>query len=262
MFPVEPTKLITLFIKIPCALIAMVIAFRIKKLSNYILNKLFFYAYFAWGITIGLDALLFVIAPIDPILFQIANILRDIDLLVYCITPFMLHLSSYVINDGEEIGLMANKKRLIIPLILYAVIATGVILNDRIVVENINTGATIDPSMLPVDFFMVPFKVKFNQNLFAYVFYICFVLWFFYAVSGMFSFQKQLSGMKKTRARQIMWGALCIPLGILYFIFVAFFKVSTEINIILMIIGQLIYLSAPILTFLGMRIQVSPKIEA
>ncbi|MHA1371431.1 MAG: hypothetical protein ACTSWN_13260 [Promethearchaeota archaeon] len=251
-FVYDPIKLYMLFIKLMNCILSISIAFRIKKISKYSLNLMFFLAFTGWGIFIGLDGILFVIAPNSLFLYKIANILRDICLAMLGLTSLCFVLSSFVVKEGEVLALFTRRFRLVLAFFLNFFIVLGLILNDHIEIKDKMTGEIIDPSGLPP---IIEFYVDFDQNIFAYIFYCTFVFWYVLAVVSIFHTQKQTTGISKLKVRWIMIGMIMIPAGIIYFVIIAFLKTASGSVLGLMVIGQVIWACSPIFVLVGLRIR-------
>ncbi|MFX0102695.1 MAG: hypothetical protein ACFFCS_24220, partial [Candidatus Hodarchaeota archaeon] len=92
----DPIKFMLMFVKLINCLFSITIAFKIKKLSKYILNLLFFLAFLGWGVFIASDGILYVIAPFNEHSFLLANILRDLGCIMLAFTPLVFIIAFYV----------------------------------------------------------------------------------------------------------------------------------------------------------------------
>nr|MDO8110486.1 hypothetical protein [Candidatus Sigynarchaeota archaeon] len=250
---------IIFYAKLVDVVISITLAMKIKRLSSYILSRLFFLAYTGWSVFIASDAVLFEIAMLSPAFFVMANILRDISIVMICLVPVCFIIGVFVIKEGEEIAIEKKKGRLISLFLMSLIITTGILLNDKIVVYDI----TVNP-IVPFGIDELPplpgtYLVNFDQSTgFPLVFYLIFVAWYVTGTMLMFSIQHRESGIKKMRARRIMWGILMIPAGIVYFVILGYLFPDTgslELRGILTVLGHVLWNLSPTLIFLGLRMK-------
>lgn len=265
-FVYEPLRMILLAIKIPNALFSLGIAFKIKGMSRYILNQMFFLAFIGWSVYISTDALLYIVAANNAAAFSFANIMRDVGVFMLAFTPFCFLQASFIIKEGEEIALHEKKKRLIFAFVITFVMALILALTDTIIVRDLTLPGKpiIDPSLLPPSgAFRVTFDSVTVQGQVSTFFILVFVAWYIASVLLMFIQQSRESGLKKTRSWFIMLGILMIPIGILYFILLPYvFPMSQNANVQpwVNLIGHVIWAMSPVLVFLGMRLKVPERL--
>ncbi|MEX2680077.1 MAG: hypothetical protein Q6373_000625 [Candidatus Sigynarchaeota archaeon] len=261
-FVYESLKLTLLFIKIPNSLFTLALALKIKSQSKYILNYLFYIAFICWSVYIGLDGVLYIIAPNGEFAYTLANIMRDLGVLMLAFTPLCFILASFIIKEGEEIALQVKKTRLVFTFVVSFSLALIMILTDTIVVRDLTKPGKpiIDPSLLPpTGAFRVTFDSVTLQGQVSSFFILAFVAWYIASVLLMFIQQSRESGAKKIRTRLIMTGMLMIPAGICYFILLPYvFPASQTPNLQpwFNLAGQLAWATSPVLVFLGMRVRV------
>nr|MDO8110749.1 hypothetical protein [Candidatus Sigynarchaeota archaeon] len=266
VFVYEPLKFIMLFLKIPNCLLSIILAFRIKKLSNYILNYLFFISFIGWGIFIGLDGLLYIIAPNGAFLYTLANIFRDVCMIMIALIPLCFIQAGFIIKEGEEIALHEKKLRLILSFIVSFVISIAMISTDSIIVmdKTAHPPHPFLPDELPPT---GAFSVSFDPNILANLFYISFVAWYVFGVFLMFFQQRREAGVKRNRTRYIMFGILMIPIGIVYFIVQPYIMPLLPVvpgvdpKFVYNLVGQIIWAFSPILVYIGMRVRVPLESE-
>jgi hypothetical protein len=258
---IDITRLIVVLAKIGDCTLSALIAIIIKRRSKYILNTLFSFALIGWAIYIGTDTILYQIAPISLLFFNIANMLRDIGMIGISIVPLCYIFAAFLIRDGEEITFHQKRKRLVLAFVVNFAIIMGVIMNDSIMVYQKNADGTktlIDPATLPPT---VPYSVNFDSvslwGRIAFIFYLSYVAWYVAAIYLMFIVQKRESGVEKQRAIYIMIGILMIPSGIVYYVLLGTFKVPPDIYAILDILGHIIWMLSPIMIYLSLRLQQS-----
>ncbi len=261
-FVYEPLKMVMLFIKIPNALFSLALAFKIKSLSKYVLNYLFYIAFVCWSVYISLDGLLFIIAPNSASTLVLANMMRDLVVFMLAFIPLCFIQASFIIKEGEEIALNVKKTRVVSTFIVSFAIAIVMALTDTIiVVTNTKPPVVIDPQMLPPT---GSFTVKFDNitplGVLSSYFILAFVAWYICSVLLMTVQQARESGRKRTRSRFIMFGFLMIPVGICYFILTAYLVIGSDLRTWVNLGGQLIWAMSPVLVYLGMRLKI-PSLE-
>ncbi|MHA1891423.1 MAG: hypothetical protein ACTSYS_10580 [Promethearchaeota archaeon] len=252
------------WVKLINFIFSTLIAVKIRKLSKYILNFLFFVAFISWGLFILTDGILFIIAPNGKELYYTANIIRDLDVFFITVTPLCLLLASFVIKEGEEIAFVKKKKRLMSLYIVNFIIIVLLIVMDRVLV--LEDGAILSPEQLPPS--SSNFSVNFDslwlilginkdtiEGFLAFIFYLSLCGWYFFAVFQLFYKQKYESSIKRLRAKFIALGIIMIPMGIIYFIIIPFLKVPSDFKWLTNTIGQVIWASSPLFVFLGMRLK-------
>jgi hypothetical protein len=263
VFVVDPIKFLMLFVKLTNAIISLIIAIKIKRLSKYVLNYLFFLAFTGWSVFIAADGILYVIAPNGEFLFYLANLLRDLGIIMIGLIPLCFVQAGWTIKEGQEIALNKKRKRLIASFIFNFSIIIGAFLFDSINVYNISTlgdKTIIPPSNLPpTGSFVVGFDSSSLQGIIGILFYLSFVVWYFYGVNLMFSVQKRESGICQKRTRRMMSGIVLIPIGILYFTFLPFLGLPQLVKPYFLILGQVIWALSPILVYLGLSLQPKEK---
>jgi len=254
------STLIIMLAKIADCCISTILAIIIKKKSKYILNTLFFISLLGWATYIGTDAILYQIAPISLVFYNIANLLRDIGMVGISLVPLGYILAAFLIKDGEEITFQQKKKRILLAFIVDFAIIIGVIVNDSVLVYVKGTKITIDPRTLPPT---VPYSVNFDSvtlnGQIAFIFYLSYVAWYLAAIYLIFSVQKGKSGPEKRRASFIMAGMLMIPAGILYYVIFGP-RIPLVIYTIFDLLGHVIWILSPVLIFLGLEIQPAKTI--
>jgi hypothetical protein len=261
-FVFEIPKMILLFIKLPNALFSLAIAFKIKGMSKYILNHLFYIAFVCWSVYIGMDGVLYIIAPNNASTYVLANMMRDLAIFMLAFIPLCFIQASFIIKEGEEIATHVKKVRVVSTFIVSFVIAIIMVLNDTIVVKDLTKPGKpiIDPSLLPpTGLFRVTFDSVSLQGQVSSFFILAFVAWYVASVLLMFVQQSRESGLKKNRSRFIMLGMLMIPAGICYFVLLPYIyppSQTTTLQPWFNLVGQLIWAMSPVLVYLGMRLRV------
>lgn len=266
----DPVKLAMLVVKIPSMLLSLVLAFKIKRMSGYILNTLFFIAYVGWATFIGTDALLYVIAPWNVASYTIANIMRDVGITMIGLVPLCFVQAGFVIKEGEEVAFQMKRTRFIITILVNFAITTGILLNDRILI--VRGGAIVDPATLPPApppphfnvswdnlFFFLGINETTISGFIAFVMYLSFVAWYAFSVVLIFIQQRQLTGLQRARNIRIIIGILMIPGGILYFVLLPFLiqalPVLRDFQFFFNVIGQGIWASSPVFVYLGLVVK-------
>ncbi|MBN2152347.1 MAG: hypothetical protein JW839_12925 [Candidatus Lokiarchaeota archaeon] len=254
------------FIKIPNALLALVIALKIRGQSKYILNHLFYLAFICWSVNIAFDGVLYIIAPNGDFLFHAANIIRDFGIFMLAFTPLCFMLASFVIKEGEEVTLHVKKKRLAFTFIMSFLTAVSVALTDTVLVVDKTTKLPIDPQSLPpAGAFTVTFDSITPAGQLSSILFLAFVTWYVCSVLLMFSQQARESGRRRARTRLLMFGILMIPVGIIYFILLPYILPTfqalstTDLRPWVNLIGQLIWATSPVLVYLGIRLGVTAE---
>ena len=263
MIVFDPIKLAMLAVKIPSMVLSLILAFKIKKLSNYILNFLFFIAYVGWATFIGTDALLYVIAPWNEATYTLANILRDVGITMTGMIPLCFLQASFVIKEGEEVAFQLKRKRLIAIVLANFAITTGVVLFDQILV--VSGGVAMHPSDLPpTGNFNVTFDARFVivgvndvtlPGFIAFIMYMSFIAWYIFSVGLISSEQRHATGIRRARNLRIIIGILMIPAGITYFVLLPFMRVPGDLQFIFNVIGQVIWASSSIFVYLGLLLK-------
>jgi hypothetical protein len=254
-------ELMLFLMKIPNCVISLLLAFKIKRLSNYILNHLYYIAFLGWGVFIGTDGLLFIIAAQSPLLYTVANVLRDVGVIMIALIPLCFVIGGDVINEGEEIALHVKRGKMLFTFIINFALSVAMLFTDSIKVYDISLPAqwpAIDPASLPpTGNFVVNFDTQSAEGIFGSAMIIVFVGWYAYSVIQMFVVQRGLAGARRARARYIMVGVLMIPTGIVYFIVLGYFQTGvTWDRLLLVMLGHVIWMLSPVLVYIGMRLHV------
>jgi hypothetical protein len=256
----QPYELLLFFMKIPNFVLSLVLALKIKHRSGYILNHLYYMAFLCWSVFISTDAVLFMIAANGGFLYTLANILRDVSVVMICLIPLFFIQAGHVINEGEEIALSDKRNRLLGTYVVNFLLAIAMLLADSIVVYDASVTPPyplIDPGNLPpVGAFVVNFDTITPAGIFGSLMILVFVAWYMYGVVSMFFVQRRQAGMKRSRSRFILAGTIMIPAGILYFIAIGFIQVDDAMKLMLVMLGHVMWMASPTLVYLGMRLRV------
>ncbi|MBD3188720.1 hypothetical protein GF325_17970 [Candidatus Bathyarchaeota archaeon] len=271
---VDPVKFAMMFVKLFNCFLSIILANKIRKKNRYVLNQLFFIAFLGWGLFIGTDGILFVIAPLSPGLYLFANFLRDVSIICLGLTPFCLIVGGFVIREGEDIAIMVKKKRWISTFFLSLSIVIGILIFDKILIFDETFSIIPREALPPTNDFTVSYDIRWilygisSSNLLivlpgllTLIFYLSYIAWYTFSAFQMFFIQRVETGAKKKRAIMFMIGILMIPLGIGYFTIIPFLPIPKVFNWIFMLIGQTIWALSPILVFIGFRIKIKAPIN-
>jgi hypothetical protein len=255
----DPVTLTLFVIKLVTVVFSFVLAFRIRKQSNYVLNRLLFAGLMGWGGYITLDTILYPIAPLSPTLFIVANVLRHFSMVSIGIVPIAFFLAAQVIKNGEDMALRQRRKQVIFWTCVNIALITALIFTDSIVVYNIGPPAKlINPSTLPPAP-GVNYNVNFDtfsvKGQVAFFLYLGYCVWFVGDVIIMGTVIAKQRGPARLRSVLLMLGMLMIPLGISYFVIVGFVPMPIGIRNVLTIGGQLVWAASPILAYSGFAIK-------
>ncbi len=257
-------EFVLFLMKIPNCVISLILAIKIKRLSSYVLNYLYYIAFIGWSVFIGTDGLLFIIAAQSPVFFAIANVLRDVGAIMIALIPLCFVIAGDIINEGEEVALHVKRRRLLFAVIINFALVVAALLTDSIKVYDISQPApwpVIDPASLPpTGEFIVNFDTQSTEGMIGSALIIVFVGWYAYSVIQMFVVQRNLAGVRRERARCIMAGVLMIPAGIVYFIALGYYQTdATWDRLLLVMLGHVIWMLSPVLVYFGMRLRVSAE---
>ena len=255
----DPVTLTLFVIKLVTVVFSFVLAFRIRKQSNYVLNRLLFVGLIGWGGYITLDTILFPIAPLSPTLFFVADVMRHFSMVSIGIVPIAFFLAAQVIKNGEDMALRQRRKHVIFWACLNIAIITALLFTDSIAVYNIGPPAQIiDPSTLPPAP-GVNYNVNFDtfsiKGQVAFFIYMGYCVWFVGDVIIMGTVIAKQRGYARLRSVLLMLGMFMIPLGISYFVIVGFVTMPIDIRNALTIGGQLVWAASPILSYSGFVIK-------
>jgi hypothetical protein len=260
-----------LVIKLLIAMISFWLAIKIRRLSSYILNYLFYLAFLGWGVYISAEAILYIIAPFSAFTLAVANILLDISMIMISLIPLSFIQAAFMLKEGEEIAFHQKRKRLVAAFVVNFVIIIGVILNDSIIVTS--GGKVLTGNQLPpTGKYMVSFDSRWLTSginsttlpgFIAFIFYLTYVVWYVAGISIMTSVARaETNGKKRMRLILIIIGILLIPAGIVYFVLKPLLLLFENLsaNIVLSddldFIGQVMWLLSPAVVYLGLRIKV------
>ncbi len=265
-FVYPPFEILLFFMKIPNCLISTFLAFKIKRLAGHLLNYLYYMAYMCWGVFIGTDSILFTIAANDSTLYTIANVLRDVSVVMIALIPLWFIHAGAIIKEGEEIAIHVKRPRLVATFIIDFVLAIVLVLTDSVIVYDTSQPApypVISPGNLPpTGDFMVNFDTESAAGTFGSLMFIVFVCWYVYSVVFMLTIQRGQTGKRRQRTMSILLGMLMIPAGIVYFTAVGYFQMPIPFRLLLVLVGHVIWMLSPILVYLGMRLHVPAETSA
>jgi hypothetical protein len=220
----------------------------IRRKSQYILNKVYFLAFFLWGIIAYLDSIMYVIAPNGAIFLAVANFGRDLGAALLNGAWFSFLFASLIISRGKQEAL--KRKNLVIALVWYVIIVIGTIITDNMVILNTDSGEAIPPEQLPPAA-GIPFKVTAIVTPASALFISSTLVLLIISIVLMARVLRNIKESAERRRIQLFLTGLALLLaGSLYFLIIVGLKLYTFEAYT---IGYLLWTFAPIFTLFGVR---------
>ncbi len=240
-----------LFLVVPKAIEAATLlatAVVIRRKSNYTLNKVYFLAFFSWGLAAIMDAIMYLIAPNSALFLTIANFGRDVGAGLLNLAWFSFLFAVLIIVRGKQEAL--KRKTLAIAVAWYIIIVIGTIITDNLSIVNTNTGVVISPAELPPAT-GIPFKVTAIVTPISALFISSTLILLVISIILLTRvFRNMKSPSERRRIQLFLTGLFLLLGGSLYFLIIVGIRLYTFEAYT---IGYLIWTFAPIFTLLGVR---------
>ncbi len=247
-FIYEELQLFLVIPKLIQATTLMATAVVIRKKSQYILNKIYFLAFFLWGIIAYLDSIMYVIAPNGAIFLAVANFTRDLGAVMLNVAWFSFLFASLIISRGKQEAL--KRKNLAIALAWYIIIVIGTIIFDNMSILNMATGEVIDPATLPPAA-GISFKVTALVTPYSAMFISSTLILPMISIVIMARVLRNIKDPAERRRIQLFLTGIALLLaGALYFMIIVGLKLYTFEAYTF---GYLLWTFAPIFTLFGVR---------
>ncbi len=232
--------------KMIVAITFLYFAFKIKRQSNYLLNKIFFFAFLSWVIYNTFDSFSFTFAPASYTSFIICSALWALQKVMLNTYSGLIYNASNIISKGEL--RVRKKKHQIIEISILLISTVLMIIEAPLQILDGNKDV-IDPHTLP------PTGVFTSAEGFSLISAIATVIPLVFYIIATVNLSKVI---KKTEDRAskkkmvvLVIGINLIPIGLLYFLFRSLlFPIYT---IWTSMIGQFCFLLSPLLIFWALR---------
>ncbi len=247
-FIYEELQLFLVVPKLIEAVTLLATAVVIRRKSNYLLNKVYFLAFFSWGLAAILDSIMYVIAPNSELFLFIANFGRDLGAVLLNLAWFSFLFAVLIIVRGKQE--IMKRKTLAIAVIWYVIIVIGTIITDNISIVNTGNGEVILPSDLPPAAY-ISFKVTAIVTPISALFISSTLVLLVISIILLTRVFRSMKAPSERRRIQLFLTGLFLLLGgsLYFFIIVAMRFYTFEAYTI----GYLIWTFAPIFTLLGVR---------
>ncbi len=227
-------------IKLIVAISFLVYGKKVRKKSDYVVNRLFFYGFLSFALYLILDSAFLILTPASQLWYNIANIVWVLSLLGLFLYTFFTYMAGRIINQGEHI--LRRKVEVLFLLGLFIIAGTLMGVYSEISVIN-SSGDVINSSNLPpTGNFRVIEKFSLLSTILALIPF-GFNFWTLIFLNGVR--KKAKDEHTKKRMELLLWGLFMIPLGLLYFLLRSnFFPIYQFWD---SIIGQIFFFIAPLL---------------
>ena len=214
----NPLEYVLIVPKTIASILFLLVALKIYSLNKkYALNRIFFITFLSFSLYLLLDIFVYLFAPYSQTMFDIANIIFKIQMLILAFYMYMLFLASLVIKQGTKI--LKNKWVWligVIVLILGILICTFKII---VVLDENNNILTGLPPEVPGFKATNGTKEGYNSILALLISGFPFLL-VIYTIVLFIQLRNKLKIDDPSRKRMLYFiiGIILIPFGLLYFI--------------------------------------------
>ena len=243
---VDPVRVWLIIPKMIVAITFLYFAFKIKKQSDYLLNKILFFAFLSWAIFSTFDSFSFTFAPASYTSFIICSVLWALQKVMLNMYSGLIYNTSRIISHGE-LSVRKKKSHIVeITLLLISTVLMIIYAPLQILDEN---SKIIDPKTLP------PTGVFSSAEGFSIIGGIATAIPFIFYIIATINLSKVI---KKTEDRTskkkmlvLVIGINLIPVGLLYFLLKNLF--FQTYSIWTSMIGQIFLLTSPVLISWALR---------
>jgi hypothetical protein len=223
----------------------VILATKMYRLSEYILNRILSAAFIIWALYIVCDSIVWISAANSRPWYDISQAIRDISMVLAITMSLLMFFSAQIIKDGEK---SLNSWKTIMISIILIIFAVFLNINDELVVIN-SQGTKLDPSTFPVN---EPVQVVYQITPWLI---LSSVIPFAVYIISIVKLSQLAINVKDQKSKQKMWlmvaGIAMIPLGMIYFVVLGLFTTTTFVT---SSIGHVIWMLAP---FLMVRSQLN-----
>ena len=239
---VDPVRIWLIIPKMIVAITFLYFAFKIKHQNDYLLNKIFFFAFLSWAIYNTFDSFSFTFAPASYTSFIICSVLWALQKVMLNTYSGLVYNASNIITYGEL--RVRKKKNQIIEITLLLISTVLMIIYAPLQVLDGNKNV-IDPTTLP------PTGVFSSAEGFSIISGIATAIPFIFYIIATVNLSKVIKKTEDSVSKKKMFvlviGIDLIPIGLLYFLFRSLF--FQTYSIWTSMIGQIFFLISPILVF-------------
>jgi hypothetical protein len=243
MVPIDPNQYGLSIMKLIEASLYAIAALKVRKLSKYVVNRLFSLCFILWSIFYILDSIVNLTAAINPDLFNIASIIFSIELVITLFNSFLFLLAIRVIVKGEK---SLKSPFTIVGVILISILAFFTVLNVNTAVVN-ELGEIIDPTTLPPSgYFQI---TQSYTEIGRIIIMIPILMYFLDCAYLVVIYQKVTDENVKLRMRFMILGLFFIPSGFIINVILT----ATYVNLSLAqrLITHMFWVIAPLLLYMS-----------
>ncbi len=242
----DPIEYILLIPKVIEILMFVFLAIKIYRSKDYILNKIYCYAFLTWTLYTLSDIVMWSNGANSITWLFIANRFRDLQVIAAIIFAFLMYFSTRIIIMGYK-GI--NKRKIILIFIIFLVIAILLAITDSL---DVYVG---DGNILTPDKWETAALVIVSPNIGIVTAILMIVPLFLYIISVVSLIKLVKTKIEdldlKKRMNYLIVGISLIPIGIIYFAIIL--GVPNIYNAFTGILGRIIWIIAPIFIWLSQR---------
>ncbi|MHA1718757.1 MAG: hypothetical protein ACTSWX_12560 [Promethearchaeota archaeon] len=242
----DPIEYILLIPKIVEISMFIFLAVKIYRSKDYILNKIYSYAFLTWTLYTLSDIVMWTNGANSLTWLFIANRFRDLQVIAATIFAFLMYFSTRIIIVGYQ-GL--NKKKVIFIFMIFLIIAVLLAVTDKLDVYDGNG------NLLPSNQWETAPLVVVSPNiglLTAILMMFPLSLYVVSVVSLIKLVKTKIDDPElKRRMNYLIIGITLIPTGVIYFAIVL--GVPNFYNAITGVFGRIIWIIAPVFIWLSQR---------
>ena len=223
------------------AFLCLYSAYKIRKISQYVVNQLFSLAFILWAIYVTIDGFVFTFGAASPSIFNLAKVLFGIQLAIGAAYAYAIVSVTRVIKDSQEVFKQYKGKYLEILGLLIVMIIVGATMSLKVV--DLETNTMIDPTTLPPPGeFRIVEVFSLSSALGTVIPFLIFFLSLFYLIKVIIRTEDQVI---KKKMVILTIGVSFAPIGLLYFVLRAFlFPIYTFTTAL---VGHIFWILSPLL---------------
>ncbi len=242
----DPIEYILLIPKVIEILMFVYLAIKIYRSKDYILNKIYCYAFLTWTLYTLSDIVMWSNGANSVTWLFVANRFRDLQMIAATLFAFLMYFSTRIIIVGYK-GI--NKRKIILIFSIFLVIAILLAITDNLAVYDGNgnplpsnewetaDSVVVSPNIGPITAILMMFPL---------------LLYIISVVSLIKLVKTKMEDLDlKKRMNYLIVGISLIPIGIIYFAIVL--GVPNIYNAYTGILGRTIWIIAPIFIWLSQR---------
>ena len=238
----DPNASSVVIVKVFESLLYVFAAKKIYEIGKYIVNKMFALNFLIWAAYLISDALIMTFGVASPEIFQFANIMHKLQLIMAVGNAVIMYRCSEIVLHSVR---NMEAKTVAIRMVIFLVVSIAIFANVELGVIDTQTDMPIPPRDLPSDL-NVMVVIIYRDPIVSYLTLPIPILMYILAVLKLYSITKsETDEINKKKMMYVLLGMLLIPVGYVYFFIVT--SLVQNLSFGVRMIGHLFWASSPIL---------------